>query len=75
MARRIVEVNKTMRCPYPYAASYWEESVSFGLGKKQVPCDTPEFLESVRQYNEWSQASQAYRQAQQNNRLDEHALD
>ena len=46
-----------------------ERAGLMGLGTKQVPYDTPEYLESERQYNEWSKASQDHRQAQANNRL------
>ena len=71
MARRIIRGKQNPGdAPTRMQRPTREESGGlFGLGKKQVPYDTPEFLESVRQYNEWSQASQAYRQAQQNNRL------
>lgn len=46
-----------------------EQAGLFGLGRKQVAYDTPEFLESQRQYEQWAQESQAHKQAQRNNRL------
>lgn len=71
MARRIIRGKKNPgSAPQRMQRPTREEQAGlFGLGRKEVPYDTPEFLEAERQYEQWLQASNAHRQAQQNNRL------